>query len=460
MTPPAQDNSARHTIWTERKRKTDEDYTSPRFQAGSTQGVSDAPYQRDRARIIHCAAFRRLQSKTQVLHLGESDFYRTRLTHSLEVAQLGSGICAQLLLTQPQWAAWIPSAMLIEAIGLAHDLGHPPFGHGGEAALNTTMKEHGGFEGNGQTLRIAMRLGEYSQSHGLDLTRRCLLGVLKYPALHHAIARYPTSTTNRPTTRTPLFKPPKCIHDDEADVLDWILAPLSSSDRKTFTHIDFSNGPQRHGKTRHKAFDTSIMELADDIAYGVHDLEDAIALRLVTQAQWQAEIMDKADTLQWSDAQHKSDCAALLAFANNHLFVGGDKPRKHAISRLVSFLIERIHIEERHLFEEPLLNLQAVMAPGAEQLLKLLKDFVMQYVILRPQMQELEFKGQQIVMQLLDVLMDNPNRLLPMEQQERIAQGAPLARTVCDFVASMTDLDASRHYGRLFAPNVGSFLAP
>ena len=132
----------------------------------------DSQYQRDRARIIHSASFRALQSKTQVLGLGESDFYRTRLTHSLEVAQIGSGICEWLRNKPdnppgPELEQWIPSLSLIEAICLAHDIGHSPFGHGGEVALNYMMKDDGGFEANGQTLRIVSRLGEYSPANGL-----------------------------------------------------------------------------------------------------------------------------------------------------------------------------------------------------------------------------------------------------------------------------------------------------
>lgn len=449
--------SAYDERWTERKRKTDEGYTSPRFQATPDHQRSEAQYQRDRARIIHCAAFRRLQSKTQVLNLGESDFYRTRLTHSLEVAQLGSGICSHLLQSQPQWRDWIPSAMLMEAICLAHDLGHPPFGHGGETALNSIMCAHGGFEGNGQTLRIAMKLGEYSESHGLDLTRRTLLGVLKYPSLHQRIARYPNASQ---TDQDQLVKPPKCLHDEEAAALAWLLAPFSESDQALLQHIDFPAQPDRHGKTRYKGFDTSIMELADDIAYGVHDLEDAVALRLVTQAQWQSAIADKAAAIEWPHAKDQAECEQLLAFASRQLFLEGDKPRKHAISRIVHFLMERIHIEHQGLFASDLLNLQAVLDTGAEQLLKLHKDLVMQFVILRPQIQELEFKGQQIIRQLMHALLQHPTRLLPLEQQQLLEQGADLHRTVCDYVASMTDLEASRRYSRLFAPNVGSVFAP
>ena len=139
-------------LWTERKRNSDENYPIKPFNSST----SESQYQRDRARIIHSASFRRLQSKTQVLSLGESDFYRTRLTHSLEVAQIGSGICEHLKeihKNNQEYVKWIPPISLIEAIGLGHDLGHPPFGHGGEVALNYFMKDYGGFEGNGQTLR-------------------------------------------------------------------------------------------------------------------------------------------------------------------------------------------------------------------------------------------------------------------------------------------------------------------
>ena len=119
------------------------------------------PYQRDRARIIHSAAFRRLQSKTQILAIRQNDYSRTRLTHSLEVAQIGNGIVHQLKHSSPADASfqpWLAEDALIETICLSHDIGHPPFGHGGEVALNYMMRDHGGFEGNAQTFRIVTQL--------------------------------------------------------------------------------------------------------------------------------------------------------------------------------------------------------------------------------------------------------------------------------------------------------------
>jgi len=139
------------------------------------------PYERDRTRVIHCPAFRRLQRKTQILGTDEGDFHRTRLTHSLEVASIGSSL-ARNLNTNHQHSilsALLPSDDLINTICLLHDIGHPPFGHGGEVALNYKMRAHGGFEGNAQTLRLLTKVENSYGAYGLDLTRRALLGILK-----------------------------------------------------------------------------------------------------------------------------------------------------------------------------------------------------------------------------------------------------------------------------------------
>ncbi|WP_033933640.1 dGTP triphosphohydrolase, partial [Vibrio cholerae] len=137
-----------------------------------------SPFQRDRARILHSAAFRRLQAKTQVHGTSLNDFHRTRLTHSLEAAQIGTGIVAQIKLKQPEFRELLPSDSLIDSLCLAHDIGHPPYGHGGEIALNYMMRDHGGFEGNAQTFRIVTSLEPYTEHHGMNLSRRTLLGLL------------------------------------------------------------------------------------------------------------------------------------------------------------------------------------------------------------------------------------------------------------------------------------------
>lgn len=196
-------------------------------------------YSRDRARIIHSAFFRRLQGKTQVLGLGESDFYRTRLTHSIEVAQIASGVVEVLRSDQSLecFHKYLPDQNLIEAISLAHDIGHPPFGHGGEVALNYVMHNHGGFEGNAQTLRVCVKLGEYSERSGLNLTRRTLLGLIKYPALYSQVLNSSIYKKREAPVNLDSFKPPKCLFDADADSLRFIFEPIDT-ERKLFQSIE------------------------------------------------------------------------------------------------------------------------------------------------------------------------------------------------------------------------------
>lgn len=232
----------------------------------------------DYARVIHSASFRRLQGKTQILNLGDSDFYRTRLTHSLEVAQIAGGIARQLekFYARHPAAPLLPDRSTIHAIGCTHDFGHPPFGHGGEIALNYCMRGAGGFEGNGQTLRILARLESFSGAAGANLARRTMLGVLKYPVAYSAGSNpvLVPALLDGPTTIKVLdgraSKPPKCYLDSEQDVVDWILEPLSLADRTAFQAFASIGG--KHGKPIHKALDCSIMDAADDIAYGVREV--------------------------------------------------------------------------------------------------------------------------------------------------------------------------------------------
>ncbi|WP_199898303.1 anti-phage deoxyguanosine triphosphatase [Methylobacillus glycogenes] len=428
------------------RRRYEAGYTGKTFNSDSL----DSEYQRDRARIIHSASFRRLQSKTQIFSIGDSDFYRTRLTHSLEVAQIGSGICERLRQTYAQQSeiqAWIPSMGLIEAICLGHDLGHPPFGHGGEVALNSVMHAHGGFEGNGQTLRIISRLGEYSPEHGLDLSRRTMLGLLKYPVLHHEVANYPQAPAQQ-SSNIDHAQPPKCLHDDEADVLEWILAAFSPQDSLHFRQQQARVG--KHGKALHQGFDTSIMELADDIAYGVHDLEDALAMELVSARQWQELVLQPAQALSTCPLMQETD------FYQQKLFSGSDRERKHAISRLVNYFIANIRVTQQAGFDSPALQLQAEMEQEAHDLLLILKKFVMDVVIRRPQIQALEFKGQQMIMRLFTTLLENAERLLPSANLAQLQQSGNAERVICDYIASMTDIHATRLYHRLFSPDIGS----
>lgn len=418
-------------------------------------------YQRDRARIIHSAAFRRLQSKTQILAIRQNDYSRTRLTHSLEVAQIGGGIVYHLQSSLPEDAPfqpWLASDSLIETICLSHDIGHPPFGHGGEVALNFMMTDHGGFEGNGQSLRILGKRGSYSEHYGMDVSRRTMLGVLKYPALHdNVVGSYPNKPSSLRTFRAKDWHPPKCVFQEESELLDWILAPFEQNDTEQLTSVNRSEASQ-HGRTQHCGFDTSIMDLADDIAYGVHDLEDAIVLGMVTRDMWQQYLAPKLNAID------SLFLAENLERLEKQLFSKQSHLRKKAIGDLVSWFITSCHVEEKEQFNHPLLRFQAAL-PMAERLaLDLLKEFEMTHIILRPEVQMLVYKGQQMLLEMFEALSADPARLLPKdlakEWHKCSIEGGNAHRIICDYMASMSDDYASRMYKTLFVPSSGSVFEP
>jgi dGTPase len=416
-------------------------------------------FTRDRARVIHSAAFRRLQAKTQVLGIGEGDFHRTRLTHSMEAAQIARGIVRCLRDgrdASAEWMKWLADPNLIETIALCHDLGHPPFGHGGEVALNYVMREAGGFEGNGQTLRLLSRLEAHTDNYGLDLTRRTLLGILKYPVPFAAVARLERAVAPAKTIQLKRddWKPPKCYMATESDVVEWLLAPFAVEERKTFVTLNPKPELRRHGKSRFHGFDTSIMELADDIAYGVHDFEDAIALRMITRSEWE-DVTRDLDELWWNDSNFMSPTQT-----GDELFGGSGSARKRAIGGLVNALIVSVRVVEIAEFQHPLLRLQAILDAGPMAFLSRLQALVTRRVIKTPQVQTLEYRGQQLIVHLFEAFASDPERLLKESFRELYEAAGPLdarLRIICDFIAGMTDEYATRMYERLFLPRHGQF---
>lgn len=444
-------NNLEESVWTQR-------YTD--FLEKNHSRPARIVYQRDRARVIHSASFRRLQAKTQIFGLNESDFYRTRLTHSMEVAQIGSGLVEQLITVGDKqgYLTWLPSFYLIEAICLAHDLGHPPFGHGGEVALNYMMRNHGGFEGNAQTLRILAKLGEYTDNNGIDLSRRATLGVLKYPAIYTDITQQDSNYLEKAaapelhdfkTLQMKAWYPPKSsIYAEERSILEWVLLPFSTEDKKNFTLLF----EQKKGfkVTKHKSFDTSIMEIADDIAYGIHDLEDAVAMSMVPKEVWVKEVMQHPyfvkNPLWGNDMTDK-------------LFSKRSKDRKHAISKMVGIMIESVFVAENRLFEHPLLRYQAKLGQAEEAILELLKDFVYKNVITLPEVKGMEYKGQLIILDLFKSLRANPAALLPRNTYQKYLNATDIStqqRVIADYVAGMTNTYAERLYAKLFLPLHGS----
>jgi dGTPase len=407
-----------------------------------------SPWQVDRSRIIHAAAFRRLQAKTQIMGIGLNDFYRTRLTHSLEVSQIGTGILRHLK-TQHSDFNHFPSTGLLETLCLAHDIGHPPFGHGGEIALNYMMRDHGGFEGNAQTLRIVAKLEPYSNGYGMNLTRRTLLGFIKYPAfineLWHTI---PDTRNSRAFIKADDWRPAKGLYQDDAHIFDWIVEPLSQNDRTLLnTHATID---KHRAKTLYKSLDSAIMEHADDIAYAVHDLEDAIATRVLTLDDWQTHALPHLQALnfEWLNT--------LLETLTSRLFSKNDFERKDAIGELVNTFIIHIHLDiQNEAFECPILKYTAKLHAEYENVLHILKHFVFQRLIRDPEMQQIEFKGQNLLIELFTAFASDPLRLLPETTQAQYIEAQKHnqgMRIICDYLSGMSDEYAYKTYQRLFLP--------
>lgn len=244
-------------------------YTQAGYQRELTT-PKQAPYRsdfrRDYARILHCPSFRRLQGKTQLFPGIESDFFRNRLTHSLEVAQVAKAIALRLNLEHDYFKDNPIDVDLIEAAALSHDIGHPPFGHTGEKALDDCMKDKGGFEGNAQTLRILARLEKKKRPEsgdkvdgedprtGLGLTHRTLAAVLKYDY---------------------------CI-EVERDTEASLQKGYYQSEKTLVDRIKRSVMGSNNNVSEFKTIECQIMDLADDIAYSTYDLEDALKAGFVT----------------------------------------------------------------------------------------------------------------------------------------------------------------------------------
>ena len=231
------------------------------------------PFERDRARVVHAAASRRLAAKTQVVGPETDDFVRNRLTHSLEVAQVARDL-ARALGCEPD---------ITETAALAHDLGHPPFGHNGERALAELSQECGGFEGNAQTLRLLTRLEAKTfdatgDSVGLNLTRATLDACTKYP--------WPRAEASAPSgvhaDGVQEVSVKFGVYDDDRRVFDWLREP----------------GPLQPGLGHRRCLEAQVMDLADDVAYSVHDVEDGIVAGKIDLALAHAQRAEVWDTVR------------------------------------------------------------------------------------------------------------------------------------------------------------------
>jgi len=381
------------------------------------------PFARDRARVLHSAALRRLAGKTQVVGPGEgaeiSGVPRTRLTHSLEVAQIGRGI-AEDLGADPD---------LVDTAGLAHDIGHPPFGHNGENALNHVAESCGGFEGNAQTLRILTRLepkvlAEDGEVAGLNLTRACLDAAMKYP--------WPREAGNAKFG----------VYADDLAVFRWI----------------------REGAPRRRpSLETQIMDWADDVAYSVHDVEDGVlsgrlSLHVLADSEERAAVAELA-------AKHFSDnpvsvldsaarellrlpVVASLARPGYDASLGAQVALKQLTSELVGrFASAAVTGTREEYGDGPLHRYAADLAvPNqAAAEVALLKALALRYVMSDPRRLAMQEGQRQLLIELVGVLCRRaPESLDAVFHPAWNAAGADSARlrVVVDQVASLTDAQA------------------
>ncbi len=409
--------------------------------------VSESEYrnafQIERDRIIFSYPFRRLQSKTQVFQSGEYDFYRTRLTHSIEVAKIGRSICEFLRKTSEHLNDhFYIDADLTEAVGLAHDLGHPPFGHIGERKLNELMDPHGGFEGNAQTLRILTELIYERPGHtqGIAPTRAFLDGVMKYKALH-------SECTEKKGDGSIRYPDNHFIYDEQEIWRETIFGgetpPLALATPEALNGF--------------KSIECQIMDWADDTAYSLNDIVDGIHARYINIGslhEWAGARKLDADQSSRVDKL----CEKIRDNSYEPYFGSRVGCFVHACSLRPrsSFLSERTH---RHAFD-----LQ--IDPQLKAECKLYKQIAFDLIFRSPQLQQIEFKGGHILEQLFGALCqhcaneDNSGlQLLPTPVQELLrSETTPGGRhrRLCDFTAGLTDGLAVRTYKRLYDPDFGS----
>ena len=340
-------------------------------------------FERDRDRIIHSTAFRRLEYKTQVFVNHEGDLFRTRLTHSLEVTQIGRSLARNLQLNEE----------LVEAIALAHDLGHTPFGHAGQDALNLCMKEYGGFEHNLQSLRVVDVLEErYAAFDGLNLCFETREGILKHCSLPHAS----------------------------------VLGEIG----------------ERFLNNQRPSLEAQVANLADEVAYNNHDVDDGLRSGLITLEQL-------SDVSVF--ARHMDHVKSLYPTIMGRRLI--HETIRRMIGTLVNDLIEQ---SKKNISAAAPRNIDDIrsapmlisFSPEIRQEQQELKHFLRTHLYQHYQVARMTTKSQRIIRELFNAFAETP-RLLPPQYQNNARQDKP--RTIADYIAGMTDRYAIREHRRLFA---------
>ena len=339
-------------------------------------------FQRDRDRIIHSTAFRRLEYKTQVFVNHEGDLFRTRLTHSIEVAQIGRSIARNLDLHED----------LVEAVALAHDLGHTPFGHAGQDALNECMRDYGGFEHNLQSLRVVDFLEQrYAEFDGLNLTFEVREGILKHCS------------------------------------------------RENATHLGELG--ERFLTQGQPSLEAQVANLADEIAYNNHDVDDGLRSGLITLEQL-AAVPAFARHLEEVDQRYPG--------------LSGRRLVHETVRRMINAQVEDLCRQSSHnIATQKPADIEAVRRAGPliafsvdmQFELRELKQFLRNKLYRHYRVNRMSSKAQRIIRELFAAFHDDP-RLMPDDFQQRAQVDKP--RAVADYIAGMTDRYAIREYRRLF----------
>jgi dGTPase len=427
-------------------------------------GRSD--FERDRARVLHCAGLRRLSAKTQVVAAGSADFPRTRLTHSLECAQIGRELGAEI--------GCDPD--LVDAACLAHDIGHSPFGHNGEAALNELAASYGGFEGNAQSLRLLTRLEPKVAGAGLNLTRATLDATLKYPWFGEpgTSSAGPGGTTppdlpapgGQPFPQEPLAPRKFGVYAEDAEVFNWIRAGAPA---------------------RRRCLEAQVMDWADDVAYSVHDLEDGFHAGLITfenlKSPAERSLVSHTTATTYcddgvSEAELTEILDALLALDMWPDSYDGGPATAAALKNLTSELIGRFCVAAQQttltaagLTPSSTASPSSHTSPTGHSLTRyaadlivprrqrlecaLLKGITAHYVMTRAGVIAAQARERELLTELAHAIERGvPRTLDPLLRPAWDAAGTDAARcrVVIDQVASLTDTSAIAWHHRLCAP--------
>ena len=351
-------------------------------------------YQRDRDRIVHCGAFRRLEYKTQVFVNHEGDMFRTRLTHSLEVAQIGRAIARVLGLNED----------LTEAIALAHDLGHTPFGHAGQDALNSCMTAYGGFEHNYQSLRVVDELEQrYAEFSGLNLTFETREGVLKHCSMQRA---------------------------------------------QTLGDV-----AERFVRKQQPGLEAQLANIADEIAYNAHDVDDGLRAGLITIEQltevtYFRRHFDLVRNHYPKLTQRRVIHEVVRRMINNQVtdLIETTKQNIHAY--------QPAQVQDVRTAPGPLISFSAEMSEQNQQLKQFLRNNLYRHYRVR----RMAAKAGRILSALFTAFLEDVH-LLPPETRERLSldgtsvDDTDRARAIADYIAGMTDRYAIKEYERLFNPS-------